>query len=275
MRKVMMIAIARIDVPEKRIRTFDERKMVPLVTSIQERGLQSPILVMPTEKDGIRRYRLVAGHNRLRAMAKLGKTVIPAFIVKSPAEAKMLEIEENFARVDLTELERAEHLVRYVLAKEGISVAKLKDVRDSLRWKVSVASRKIDLPNMSKEARRKSLERALKIFAIRRKVKDAVREAGLDNYKAALLAIANEKGIDAQMRKVEEFKTKKKRAVPPERTGATGKQLQHRQPNRVITVFEDLTHAWEASSLYGLWKNAQDKTRMKFATWLCPDLERF
>jgi ParB family chromosome partitioning protein len=75
-----------------------------LARSIAEIGLLTPIIL----SEG---YTLVAGNRRLEACKSLGWTAIPATVLPLTAlQAKLVEIDENLQRQDLTALERAEQL---------------------------------------------------------------------------------------------------------------------------------------------------------------------
>jgi hypothetical protein len=70
----------------------------------------------------------------------------------------------------------------------------------------ALSARELFIPGDSVEARRKVIERALKIDGIAAEAKAAARKAGLDDNQSALLEIANQKTPAAQLKKVREFK---------------------------------------------------------------------
>lgn len=84
-----------------------------LAASIREVGLIQPIVVKQAE-DG---YSLVAGHRRLAAVAELGWTEIPAYVIESDAAVKLQQLTENVQRDNLTGLEEAQAL--FELKEEG------------------------------------------------------------------------------------------------------------------------------------------------------------
>ena len=75
--------------------------MQALAESIQEHGLLHPIVV---DSD----YNLIAGCRRLLACERIGKKEIEAKVLEdiSEKELRVLELEENIRRKDLTELEK-------------------------------------------------------------------------------------------------------------------------------------------------------------------------
>ena len=107
------IPIANIAI-HTRLRKLQPESVLSLSASIQEIGLLQPITVAPmpggTDQTGPQ-YTLIAGLHRLEAYKMLGKTEIPATIITATmAEQRLMEIDENLERAELTYLERAEHL---------------------------------------------------------------------------------------------------------------------------------------------------------------------
>jgi hypothetical protein len=71
------------------------------------------------------------------------------------------------------------------------------------------AARELCVPGKTPKARRKFIERALKIDGIWPEAKSAARTAGLDNIQSALLSIAAERSVEAQLAKVQEIAARK------------------------------------------------------------------
>lgn len=80
--------------------------MESLANSIKEHGLLHPIVV---DSD----YNLIAGCRRILACERVGFTEIEATVLEDISERKLrvLELEENIRRKDLTELEKSKNLV--------------------------------------------------------------------------------------------------------------------------------------------------------------------
>jgi len=74
---VQSLLISKIVIDRNPRRRFDEQSLEGLAVSIQERGLQQPIIVEPGTGDT---FILVSGERRLRAHKKLGKSKIRAII---------------------------------------------------------------------------------------------------------------------------------------------------------------------------------------------------
>ena len=105
-----------------RLRNLDDSAIEQLMESIKARDLHTPIIVRPfalvdpaaadqwgPETSGL--YMLVAGAHRLEACRRLGRSHIPAFVRElSPQAARLVEIDENLVRADLTALDRAAFL---------------------------------------------------------------------------------------------------------------------------------------------------------------------
>lgn len=85
---------------------FDADKLAALSVSIEEHGVVSPIIVVPT-KNGT--YKIVAGERRWRASKLAGLHEIPC-IIKDFKEQEVMEIAlvENLQREDLNPIEEAE-----------------------------------------------------------------------------------------------------------------------------------------------------------------------
>lgn len=142
-----------ITVAENRQRKeFDEGKHQEMVTSLQDKGLMTPVVVRNHIGGG---YELVAGERRLRAIREChalgfplkfeGLFISPGAVPivnlgdLDPLEAKELELEENIRRLDLTWQERvtaeAELMqLREERAKrEGLPAPKAADLAQELR----------------------------------------------------------------------------------------------------------------------------------------------
>lgn len=96
-----------------RLRAVDTAKLSALKSSITEIGLRTPITVQAVRQGDEWTYRLVAGAHRLEAVKALGHDFIDAIVMDGDEDAAALwEIDENFARAELTDAQRADHHVR-------------------------------------------------------------------------------------------------------------------------------------------------------------------
>ncbi|MFT9018004.1 ParB/RepB/Spo0J family partition protein [Acetobacter malorum] len=105
---VVSIPLADIDVGE-RLRGVDDDAAAVIAASMQEQGQRTPIEVRKVGK----RYRLIAGAHRMRALALAGIDTAFAVIVKADdLQAQLLEIDENICRRELSPLDKATFLAR-------------------------------------------------------------------------------------------------------------------------------------------------------------------
>ena len=96
-----------------RLRATDPARVKALASSIRDIGLRTPVTVVAIHLDGEVTYRLVAGAHRIEAVQSLGEDYIEAIIMEGSEDAAALwEIDENFARSELTDAQRADHHVR-------------------------------------------------------------------------------------------------------------------------------------------------------------------
>lgn len=100
------ISVDGITVP-KRLRAVDQNWVDLYATSITEKGLQQPIQVRKTA-DG---WELIAGAHRLAAVRQIERATIAASVWEAtPDEARLLEIDENLHRRELSPFDRAKFL---------------------------------------------------------------------------------------------------------------------------------------------------------------------
>jgi hypothetical protein len=98
-----------------------------LAESLTALGLKSPITVRPAirVRDGVDAevFEIVAGRHRFEAAKSLNWKEIDAYVMNGEADdAELWEIDENFARAELTHAQRADHHVRRrrILIAKGI-----------------------------------------------------------------------------------------------------------------------------------------------------------
>ncbi len=127
-RRALPVELAAIRVADRLRLSLDTAKVETIAASMAEIGLQSPVLLRPwraagggdtagwgREDPGL--YGLVAGAHRLEAARRLGWTRIEAMIVDgTPDEIRLVEVDENLARAELTALDRT----RFLAARKAI-----------------------------------------------------------------------------------------------------------------------------------------------------------
>jgi ParB family chromosome partitioning protein len=207
------IPIAQIKIVGSR-RALDEETVRILSLSIEQSGLRIPISVIAATPGG-QVYYLVTGAHRLEASKRLGRSTIDAFVMKEGhVAASRWRIEENLLRRDLNVLNTAEATAKWVrLAKADFGHLVQKPSGGRPEGGVARAARQLPIAGKSEEARRKAVERAIWIDKISAEAKTAAINAGFADNQHALLAIANEPTLEAQLLKVRELSAAK-RAKP-------------------------------------------------------------
>jgi hypothetical protein len=192
-------------------------------------GLINPITVrrVREQEDGeeVVKTVLVAGAHRLEAARRAGmKHINCTFFEGDETEARIVQIEENLFRRDLTVLQRAELLAEWTklaLTKGYISGQRVrKNKFGRPQGGFSKFARDLPAVGRSFEARRKSIARATKIAGISSAAKDAAKAAGLDDNQKALLKIAKASGRKAQIRKAKKLGDRLRKAIKVSGTGA-------------------------------------------------------
>jgi ParB family chromosome partitioning protein len=100
-------------------RYFDPEKLWQLTESVRQHGILEPILVRPSEKEGL--YELVAGERRFRAAQEVGLSSVPVTIRElSDEEALQLALVENLQREDLNSVEETEGILQLLALRLNI-----------------------------------------------------------------------------------------------------------------------------------------------------------
>ena len=112
------IPVSDIAVSDGR-RRVDQDKVGGLAESIRRINLTDPILVRKIDasegedEDADDKFELIAGAHRLAAVKLLGWQYIDAIITKADNDtAKLMELDENLFRAELSHAERADHIAR-------------------------------------------------------------------------------------------------------------------------------------------------------------------
>jgi ParB family transcriptional regulator, chromosome partitioning protein len=95
---------------------FDEAAIAALAASIDRHGLLQPICVRETRAN---HYEIIAGERRWRAFRYLGRTIIPALVIRAD-DPNTLALIENLQREDLDGLETATAL-SVLLQERGLT----------------------------------------------------------------------------------------------------------------------------------------------------------
>lgn len=105
---ISMLQLELIKVTDDRLRPVSDAAVAAIATSIEEHGLIYPLVVRRTKGP---RYELVDGGHRRAALERLGVEMVPVRCYEGPAPAiRLIEIDTNLARADLSDLDRAIHM---------------------------------------------------------------------------------------------------------------------------------------------------------------------
>jgi hypothetical protein len=111
---ILDVRVEYVKFPENH-RTIDDLTVAGLAESIQLLGLQHPIIVQRISEFVCE---LVAGAHRLSAVKMLGWERIQVRVVDSET-AELLNISENMHRSELSQLERSEHIIKWIELRRG------------------------------------------------------------------------------------------------------------------------------------------------------------
>lgn len=120
--KTEWIALSEIEIGERH-RPLDPAHVERLAASIGEIGLQTPITVMARKEEDGWRSILVAGRHRLEALRRRGEDGAECYVLPDDEmAAELWEIDENLARSELTEAQKADHHARRkrILVEKGL-----------------------------------------------------------------------------------------------------------------------------------------------------------
>ncbi len=172
-----------------------------LMHSIQDVGLQTPILVQPYN-DPPYKYRIVMGHRRHLACKMLNKETISASVRNDldETQAQTLNLIENLERKDLTTMQEARAIEKFALRNiPGRHIANL--INRPITW-VQLRLKALELPPQIQaeiDADQLTMEQI-------RQLAD-MKNADMQFEMVRQIKDANTRG--------EKFKLKKKRAVAP------------------------------------------------------------
>jgi ParB/RepB/Spo0J family partition protein len=110
--KIVEIGIDVIDDPHTPMRSgMDEEKLVELMRSIERHGLMQPLTLRKVGK----RYEVIAGHRRLTALKRMGRSMVPAVVTEADdARADELRMAENLYREDINPVDEARYIHKMV-----------------------------------------------------------------------------------------------------------------------------------------------------------------
>ena len=248
------VPLERIIVGE-RLRQFRESQVDTLTESIAELGLLTPISVYENPLDGA--FNLVAGLHRLEACRKLGWPEIDVILVDRLDEYERIlwEIDENLVRAELSEGERAEHLLR----RKQIFDAKRKQLRLSeddgskTQYEKGFASETAERTGLTKRHINRSIRRAELVAP---DVRDAIRGDPSFRKGVELDALADMTHEDQRraVAMVNEGKVRTFREAAEQLT----------MPRPKVKARSKSTDEARMKSLLSAWEGADDEARQAF-----------
>jgi hypothetical protein len=196
-RQYQTFKIADIVIGDRMRSTINEDVVLRMMESIKDGRFHTE----PFVREADDKVSLVAGLHRLEAHRRIGHDEIDCRLFHgTETEAKMMEIEENLARAELTVLERSEHLDEWrklALAKD-VQVAHPGGRQPSDRGHSKTASKH--------STSREEVRRAETIASLAPEAKQEARTANLDNNQAALIEAAKAPTPEAQVAMIQSIK---------------------------------------------------------------------
>ena len=282
-RRSLPVQLAQIRVADRLQLALDEAKVATIAGSMTELGLQSPVLLRPWRAAGpegsdawgredVGLFALVAGAHRLEAARRLGWVHIEALIVEGrPDEVRLIEIDENLARAELTVLDRARFLAARKRIHERMNPAQHRGGdRKSIEYAEESRSAKFALRSFSHDAMahtglsRRAVYRAVEIGK------------GLDDQAAADLAGTGLADREGDLHALSRIPASKQRVIAAlcraSPRGATlGKALAalEGRGKRAKTTTGGRTPAGAGlAALQRAWRGADEETRRRFLDWI-------
>jgi ParB family chromosome partitioning protein len=198
--RIFEIAIDDVFVPDD-MRPVDEETVSRIVESIETLGLQSQgILTVEWNPVGDpHRATLIAGRHRLEAFRRLGwATVLAVIFEGSAAEAELWRIAENLCRKELSILDRAEEIARWIELR-GEKPAQDARVSGGRGHKggISAAARELNID-------RRTVQRGVRVAGLTDEAKTVARRLNLDDDQRALEDAVDAGGTAEQIAALEE-----------------------------------------------------------------------
>jgi hypothetical protein len=222
-----LIGARRIEIDRLRVvgkgRACSAENVDALAESMRTNGIKTAPIRVRATSDGMV---LVAGRLAFDAARAAGQTHIDAIVVDGDETAAHLaEIAEILCHAAITALERAELVAEYVRLSTQLGEGGQLDHPPAGGQQphdrgISKAARELPVPGHTEEARRKFVERALKIDGISAEAKSEAKQTWSDVTQRDLLAIASQATPKAQVAALR--KCQKRKHVPrPKRSAPT------------------------------------------------------
>lgn len=265
------VETAAIAVRDRLRPVLDDAKVEAIAESLASIGLAAPILVR--RDDRADSYVLVAGTHRLEAARRLGWEFIDARIVDGPLELmRLMEIDENLARSDLSPLDRARFLTERKRVYERMNPGSGHGGDRS--GPVAVRSFAADAGDLGGFSER-TVRRAIEIGeGLADDVADALAETHLAHREGDLRAIARmphheQRALIQDIRELDEPPKSLRDVRPPETPDAERAAAAQAVPEPDAGAGPDAEAAPAAlEALQRLWLQADDDIRDRFREWI-------
>jgi len=199
--EVRNVPLALVHPADAALRTVKPYDVQMLAESISKIGLHTPITVRAFQRirDGvpIDAWQIIAGHHRVEAARSLGWIEIPAIVSEvDAAQQRLWEIAENLHRAELTVQERSDYIAEWVkITGERIGPSWANSSKPGPKGAIRAAVRELGI-------KRTDTQRSVKIASFPKEVKEAAREAGIDDNQSALLRVAAEPSPEKQLARI-------------------------------------------------------------------------
>jgi ParB-like chromosome segregation protein Spo0J len=247
---ISLVKVTDIVVPDELEKPHPE-EVAKVAESVRKVGIIHPVAVRRkfTALGQRSEIELVTGLTRFESYKMLGEQMIPCTYVENDDDlVRQIQIAENLFRRGDTVLKKSELLAEWVERTEqnGDVSGQVDRKPKGGRPESGRAKAARGLPSLAKsdEGRRKQIERAFVIAKLPTEVKNAAKEAELDDNQSALLAIAAQNTTEAQLAKVRGLSVHKSKVTRKGRSAAKKRQKADSLSAEDRKALKELIEAW-------------------------------
>ncbi len=214
-----------------RLRPIDREKLGEITDSVRSIGIKTPITIRVDRGEPV----LVAGLHRLEAARQLGIQVPCIKEEGDEIEAEMWEIAENLHRAELSALDHADHVARWIdLSKQRHpKPAQLEPVSGGRgnTGGINAAARELHID-------RNEAQRAVKVSSLTPEAKAAARATGLADNRSVLLQAARAPAAQQEATIREEAEKRSQRQYVVHKPTGPGVPLEERASDLQLKFWE-------------------------------------
>lgn len=273
---VASLPIDLIELPEKTLRrSYDRQKLESLQKSIEQIGIITPLIVIPT---GLGRHTLVAGERRYRAALAAQEKRVPAVMLEiDTPDAIQLALTENLQREDLNAIDETEGILWLIAAQQELTEDEVKSklyrlyneakgIVDKANPSTRVNPFQTQVENTFQSLGRMTWESFVKnrlpLLKLPEDIVQALRSGEINQTKAKLLGKIDDDRQRAELLKqaitenlsFSELKRRVKTTTEPESLTDDPEQF----AGEVEATTQKLRSDWQA-----LWKNPRKRKRLQ------------